>query len=76
VTVSLEVEASGASDVELAEFTVTNADFELSGASNGTIDLDGTLDADLSGSSHLRYTGEPTIGHIDISGSSTLSGQD
>ncbi len=67
------VDASGASHVKLAAFPVSNADVSLSGASSGTVNLDGRLDADLSGASKLLYIGEPTMGDIDISGASTLS---
>ena len=67
------IDASGASSVELADFPVNNADVELSGASHGTINLDGRLDADLSGASNLKYIGEPTMGDINKSGASTLS---
>ena len=66
-------EASGASRVKLAGFTVSNADVTLGGASTGTVNLDGRLDADLSGASKLSYIGEPTMGNINTSGASTLS---
>ena len=64
---------SGASRLNLDDFTVNNADVDLSGASSGTINLDGRLDADLSGASRLSYIGEPTMGTIDTSGASTIS---
>jgi len=67
------VEAGGASRVKLAAFPVNNADINLSGASSGTVNLDGRLDADLSGASKLEYIGEPTMGTINTSGASTLS---
>ena len=67
------VDASGASRVKLAAFPVNNADIKLSGASSGTVNLDGRLDADLSGASKLEYIGEPTMGTINTSGASTLS---
>jgi len=67
------VEASGASHAKLAGFPVNNADVRLSGASTGTVNLDGKLDADLSGASKLEYIGEPTMGNINTSGASTLS---
>jgi len=66
-------DVSGASRFNLDDFTVNNADVDFSGASSGTINLDGRLDADLSGASTLWYIGEPTMGTIDISGASTLS---
>ena len=69
------VDVSGASRMKLAGFTVNNADLSLSGASNGTVNLSGKLDANLSGASKLEYIGEPTMGDIDTSGASTLSKQ-
>jgi len=66
-------EVSGASRLNLEAFTVNNADVDFSGASSGTINLDGRLDADLSGASRLWYIGEPTMGTIDTSGASTIS---
>jgi len=67
------VEASGASRVKLGDFTINNADVSLSGASSGTVNLSGRLDADLSGASNLEYIGEPTLGTMNISGASMLS---
>ena len=67
------VDASGANRVKLAAFPVSNADVSLGGASSGTVNLDGRLDADLSGASKLSYIGEPTMGTINTSGASTLS---
>ncbi len=69
----ITADVSGASSLKLDDFTVSNANVDLSGASSGTINLDGRLDADLSGASRLRYIGEPTMGTIDTSGASTIS---
>jgi len=66
-------DVSGASSFNLDDFIVNNADVDFSGASSGTINLDGRLDADLSGASRLWYIGEPTMGNIDTSGASTIS---
>jgi hypothetical protein len=68
----LNADASGASHLGLDDFPVNNASIELSGASSGTVNLYGTMDADLSGASHLYYIGEPTLGDIDISGGSSI----
>ena len=64
---------SGASRFNLGSFIVNNADVSLSGASSGTINLNGRLDANISGASRLSYIGEPTMGTINTSGASTLS---
>ena len=66
-------DVSGASSLKLDDFTINNADVNFSGASSGTINLNGRLDADLSGASKLWYTGEPTMGTIDTSGASSIS---
>jgi len=69
----IDANVSGASHFNLDDFTVNNADVNFSGASSGTVNLNGRLDANLSGASTLWYIGEPTMGDIDISGASTLS---
>ena len=66
------IDTSGASHLRLADFTVNDADVTLSGASKGTINLTGRLDAKLSGASTLEYIGEPALGEMDITGASTL----
>jgi hypothetical protein len=70
---NLAVACSGGSRLELSEFAVTNANVDFSGGSQGTINLDGILDADLSGGSRLFYIGNPTLGDISTSGGSTIS---
>ena len=69
----ISVEASGGSHLDLTDFPVHNAHVDLSGGSHATINIDGRLDADLSGGSRLYYIGEPTLGDIDISGGSILA---
>jgi len=63
---------SGASHVELSEFRVHNAIVNLSGASRSTVNLDGRLDAVVSGASHLLYLGNPTMGDISTSDVSAI----
>ena len=69
----LVIDASGASRVELDNFPVDNVDVKLSGASGATVNLDGRLDANLSGASKLSYIGEPTMGDVRTSGGSSVS---
>jgi hypothetical protein len=63
---------SGASTFNLEDFTVDNADVNVSGASTGIMNLDGRLDANVSGASTLLYIGDPVMGDINVSGASTL----
>ena len=68
----LHVSASSGSHLELSDFHVNDANVNLSGGSHATINLEGRLDADLSGGSHLEYIGNPTMGDIQTSGGSTV----
>jgi hypothetical protein len=69
----IDANVSGASHLSLDEFVVNNADVNFSGASSGTVNLNGRLDANLSGASTLWYIGEPTSTDINTSGASTVS---
>lgn len=70
------LQASGASEADLYNFTVNDADIELSGASDATIYINGRLDINLSGGSSLEFGGNPTLGDFNISGGSTLNNID
>jgi hypothetical protein len=63
----------GASRLDLTNFHVNNGNLDVSGASQATINLDGKLDAVVSGASNLYYIGEPTIGDIETSGNSAIN---
>ena len=69
---SIAADVSGASNLKLSDLKVENANVILSGASNGTINLDGSLDAELSGASTLEYIGEPALGIMNVTGASKL----
>ena len=62
-----------ASKLDLTNFLVSNSSLYVSDASQATVNLDGTLDAIISGASTVYYIGEPTMGNIDISDSSTIN---
>ena len=59
--------------MDLEAFLVNNADIGLSGGGKATVNVDGTLDVNLSGGSKVLYVGEPTLGDRDLSGDSTVS---
>jgi hypothetical protein len=71
----LNVNAAGASTADLRNFATTDAAIEASGASRVNVNVTGKLDARADGASHIRYTGQPTLGRMDQSGSSSISGQ-
>lgn len=68
----LSISASGSSEVDLTDFPASNGSVDASGASTVTVNLGGRLDADASGSSDIYYLGDPELGRIDTSGSSTI----
>jgi hypothetical protein len=68
----LSLDVSGASNLDLEDFPVQNADIELSGASEAEVVLSGILDIDVSGASRLYYVGTPTVGRIELSGASSI----
>jgi hypothetical protein len=69
----IDANVSGASHLNLDDFTIDNAEVNFSGASSGTVNLNGRLEANISGASRLWYIGEPTMGNINTSGASTIS---
>ncbi|MCW4029240.1 MAG: DUF2807 domain-containing protein [Candidatus Bathyarchaeota archaeon] len=70
---SLSTDCSGGSNLHFGDFQVHDAQINFSGGSQGTINLDGTLDANLSGGSHLYYKGNPTLGNINTSSGAGIS---
>lgn len=69
----LTIDASSGSQLDLSGFTVHNVNVELNGGSRATINLDGRLDANLSGGSNLSYIGDPTLGNIETSSGSVIN---
>lgn len=70
---NLVIDSSGGSRVNLEDFPVNDADISISGGGFADINMDGILDANLSGGSKVIYSGNLELGDIDLSGSSTLS---
>lgn len=69
---SVRIGASGASSLDLENFSVEDADIELSGASEAILSLSGTLDIEASGASRLYFQGNPTMGRVELSGASSI----
>lgn len=69
----MRLDSSGASQANLSEFQIQNADVDLSGASRARINMNGTLNADLSGASSLEYTGNVVLGVTSKTGASKMN---
>ena len=68
----LTIRSSRGGSADLSNSRVHDAVVDISGGSRVTINLDGRLDADVSGGSTLFYMGEPTLGEIYTSGASRV----
>ena len=71
----LTVSGSGGCHLDFSDFIVHNATVNLSGGSHATINLNGRLDGNLSGGSHLKYLGNPTVVDVNTSGGSIVGPQ-
>lgn len=70
---SVEIDASGASDVKAYNFTTNTCSVDASGASGVRITVDKELSAKLSGASNVSYKGAALIRDIKTSGASSIS---
>ena len=69
---ALSAQGSGASNLELADLHLRDLDIQLSGASRGSVNVTGTITAQVSGASKLTYTGTPQFTKRDTSGGSSI----
>ena len=63
---------NGASHADLSGFQVQNARVSLSGASHGTVNINGKLDTHLNGASNLSWLGTAVMGEMEINGASSI----
>jgi hypothetical protein len=70
---NVTLSAWGASKVEMEDLSLRDAEVNLKGASEATINVQGKLNIDLSSGSRLTYTGNPTINAISVTGASSLN---
>ena len=70
---NIVIKGSGGSHFNLEDYSVSDADINLSGGSHADVNVNGTLNVDISGRSVVNYTGEPTLGDIDVDWDSELN---
>jgi Putative auto-transporter adhesin, head GIN domain len=68
----LVLHGSGGSRYELKNFPVKDVVSSLSGGSQATMTLEGKIDADLSGGSHITYFGNAAIAAVRANGGSRV----
>jgi Putative auto-transporter adhesin, head GIN domain len=69
---ALSAQGSGASNLELADLHLRDLDIKLSGASRSSVNVTGTIAAQVSGASKLTYAGTPQFTKRDTSGGSSI----
>jgi hypothetical protein len=70
---NIKLDGSGGSIFKLKNFSTMNVDAELSGGSQATVTMNGTLNTEQSGGSQLTYYGNASLGNTDFSGGSGIS---
>ncbi len=71
-----DISASGGSGLDFSQFKTGDTAIALSGGSHASVDVSGRMDIGVSGGSRLTYSGNPTIGNVEVSGGSTLNKAD
>jgi len=69
---TLDIEASGASDLAILELVVDSFRISLSGASDTEVTVNDSIEASLSGASSLSYAGDPDVSTLETTGASTI----
>ena len=69
---NIVIKGSGGSHFNLEEYSVEDADINLSGGSHADVNVEGTINADLTGGSKVIYIGQPTMGNINVSWDSEI----
>jgi hypothetical protein len=69
----IAIDASGGSSLDLLGMATNSVTATMSGGSSAKVNMDGVLNADLSGGSSLRYAGSPTMGSIILTGGSSIN---
>ncbi len=75
-TQSLSAEISGASDLKAYGLEAENARLIVSGSSDANVNVKTSLDANASGSSDVRYLGNPVTKKVNKSGSADIHHKD
>lgn len=69
---NLSLSGWGAAEMDLEKFCSREGTVYLKGASIATIQILKQLNVDMTGASHLKYIGDPTLNEITLSGASIL----
>lgn len=68
-----QLEASGAGKLGLKDFTVQDADLQLSGGASAELRVTGSLKVEASGGARLDYYGSPSVSKMEVSGGAQVN---
>jgi hypothetical protein len=68
----LTMTSAAASKADLTDYETTDASTTVSGASEAWVNVNGSLDVDVSGASSLYYHGAASIGYFNMTGASSF----
>lgn len=68
----MDVEVTGASKLNAIEFIVNDADIDASGVSKAVVNVQKSLEAEVSGGSSIEYKGSPTINKASVNSISNI----
>ena len=69
---NMEVEVTGASKLNAIEFIVNDADIDISGVSKAVVNVQKSLEAEVSGGSSIEYKGSPVINKASVNSISSI----
>lgn len=72
----INLEVSGASHFEGLNFTLEEAQIDVNGASSVELLVKKSLIGEVSGASHLKYSGNPPLNRIEVTGASSVRNLD
>lgn len=71
-----DLEISGASHFDGLDFSLDEAQIDVSGASSAEIFVQKSLIGEVSGASHVKFRGNPQINRMEVTGASTIKNLD
>ncbi|MDD3033300.1 MAG: DUF2807 domain-containing protein [Bacteroidales bacterium] len=69
---NMEAEVTGASKLNAIEFVVNDADIDISGVSKAVVNVQKSLEAEVSGGSSIEYKGSPIINKASVNSISSI----
>ena len=73
---NLNIRVDGSGDINCADLTAQSAEVTVNGSGSVKIDVVESLEIDIAGSGSVRYSGDPSTLHTNVSGSGSIKKTD